>query len=120
PAPTDEDEHRHDPPPLGTNFIEEPTGERLRSSPPPDIDDDDAPSSVRKPREGERPVDVQFDGFDPQPASEPPPESGEVPSYRASAPEGHVDARADSHTAAAGDDEEPVEPPPREEEEADV
>lgn len=46
-------------------------------------DDDDVPSSVRKPVQLDRPVDDAFDGFGRvSPASEPPPESGEVPSQR--------------------------------------
>jgi hypothetical protein len=62
------------------HFLEEATGERLKSSPPPE---DDAPSSVRQPRESERAEDVRFDGFGPiETPSEPPPESGEIPSQR--------------------------------------
>lgn len=46
-------------------------------------DDDDVPSSVRKPVQLDRPIDDAFDGFGPvSPPSEPPPESGEVPSQR--------------------------------------
>jgi hypothetical protein len=71
-----------------------PTPARLPSPPaplppPPPVsslelkDDDDVPSSVRKPVTLDRPVDDAFDGFGPvAPASEPPPESGEVPSQR--------------------------------------
>lgn len=57
--------------------------------PPPPVsglelrDDDEVPSSVRKPVQLDRPVDDAFDGFGPViPPSEPPPESGEVPSQR--------------------------------------
>ncbi|MFO0612585.1 MAG: hypothetical protein U0414_08365 [Polyangiaceae bacterium] len=46
-------------------------------------DADDVPSSVRKPVTLDRPVDNDFDDFGPvAPPSEPPPESGEVPSQR--------------------------------------
>ncbi len=45
--------------------------------------EDDTPSSVRKPRDVDRGEDVHFDGFEPiARESEPPPESGEVPSQR--------------------------------------
>ena len=45
--------------------------------------EDETPSSVRKPRVIEREEDAEFDGFGPvHSPSEPPPESGEVPSQR--------------------------------------
>jgi hypothetical protein len=98
-------------------FVEEPTHDRLKSTPPPDVDDEGAPSSVRKPREGERPIDDRFDGFE-QPASEPP-ESGEVPSQgRPSAPDDHAlpDALVgalDSHGAPDSEIETSGVPTPR-------
>lgn len=67
-------------------------------------DEDDVPSSVRKPVQLDRPVDDAFDGFGPvSPASEPPPESGEVPSQRRLLTPPAIDAVSDPAYASAAE-----------------